>query len=60
LSDANIKSNPIQSYLQLLQISGNEFNPTQFKTKVQEWLQKYPQKYEEIAKILDTCAVKGM
>jgi len=60
LSDANINSNPIQCYVQLLQISGNEFNPTQFKTKVREWLEKHPEKYEKIEKVLDTCTVQGM
>jgi hypothetical protein len=56
----NVKSNSIQCYAQLLQISGNEFNPTQFKTKLREWLQKYPEKCELIEKRLDTCTVKGM
>lgn len=60
MSDANVKSNPILCYVQLLQISGNEFNPTQFKTKLREWLQKYPEKCEKFEKLLDTCTIKGV
>ncbi|GFG40298.1 hypothetical protein Cfor_12030, partial [Coptotermes formosanus] len=39
-------------------ISGNEFKPTQFKAKVREWFQKYPEKYEMADKVLDTCTVQ--
>lgn len=60
LSDTNVKSNPIQRYVRLLQIVGNEFNPTQLKTKLREWLKDHPKEYKMIDKLMDTCKVEGM
>ncbi|KDR11354.1 uncharacterized protein LOC110837161 [Zootermopsis nevadensis] len=45
-------------YAKLGMINGNEFEPTQFKARVREWLQKYPEKYQKVEAMLDTCKTK--
>jgi hypothetical protein len=41
------------------QIEGNKVEPTKFKARVKEWLQKYPEKYQKVEVVLDTCKSKG-
>ncbi|PNF17863.1 hypothetical protein B7P43_G02241 [Cryptotermes secundus] len=45
-------------YSRLGMIEGNKFEPTKFKERVKDWLQKYPEKYQKVEGVLDTCTKK--